>query len=197
MKNIFKIIACGFIVTSLVVFGFGQRGSFGGGSRSFGGGSSFSSSRTSSSSSSSSSFGRSGGFGSSNSTRSSNVRSYSSPSYSRQSFNSSVRSSSVRVNVRSNYRIGYRPSLSVHYYGHPYFYNGLNVYWYGDGYYSTYPGGPLLLGNPGMPGYSAAYGYDPYYNAPVATPGYFLWSILGGLILLIVLGIIIKSMLDN
>ena len=70
----------------------------------------------------------------------------------------------TRMSYRTSYRVGYRPSLSIHYYGNPYGYMGHMLYWYGGGYYAYTPGGPLMLGNPGMPGYQAAYGYDPGYN---------------------------------
>ena len=179
MKNNFtKILISSLIAAILVVSGYSQRGgSFGGGSRSFGGGSSsFSSGRSSSSYSGTSSFGRSGGFGGNRTTSSS---SYSRPStsYSRPSYSTSF---------RSNYRVGYRVPVGTRYYGNPYFYGGHSLYWYGGGYFSYYPGSPLILGNPGMPGYGASYGYSPgmsggYYVNP-------LWYILG---IVIIGGVII------
>ena len=192
-NNILKLIS--FVVIALFAMSaFAQRGSFGGGSRSssssFGGGrSSFSSGSGSSFSGRSSSFGSSSSFG--------GGRSYATPSYSRPSTYGSTRTYS---SVRSSYRVGYRPSLSVHFYGNPYAWGGHQIYWYGGGYYSLYPGGPLILGNSGMPGYGAAYGYDPYGNvaptgyAPVAPVAYNpLGLIIGFVIALLIVVIVIRA----
>ena len=57
----------------------------------------------------------------------------------------------------------------MHYYGIPYTWHGSSVYWYGHGYYSTYPGGPLYLGTNLMPGYNVAYSYDPGYETQTTS----------------------------
>ena len=46
---------------------------------------------------------------------------------------------------------------------------GRSIYWYGGGYYAYYPGGPLMLGTAGMPGYADAYGYNPGYDSGVVV----------------------------
>ena len=79
------------------------------------------------------------------------------PSNYRQNTSSTVNrpsTTTTRMSYRTSYRVGYRPSLSIHYYGNPYGYMGHMLYWYGGGYYAYTPGGPLMLGNPGMPGYA-------------------------------------------
>ena len=137
LLNLITIIA----ILVLATTGFSQRrsgGSFGGSSRS-----SYGSSRTFTSTSSR--------YGATRSTSNYNrTRSYSRPT----------------TSYRSSLRVGYRPSVSVHFYGHPYVYGGRSLYWYGGGYYAYYPGGPLMLGVATMPGYNDSYGYDPGMVAP-------------------------------
>ena len=182
-------------------------GSFGGGSRSsssfggsssshsssFGGSSSRSSYSSIPSSSSSNfsgtnhvstgSFGRSGVMPASGSTRSSSSYSRPTSSYS----------------VRSRYAPGYRPSVSVHYYGYggsPLYYGGRRIYWYGNGYYSYDPGGPLIMGNSGMPGYQAAYGYDPSGTVVVSNAGggfTTLWVIISLIAIVVLIGIFARA----
>jgi len=101
----------------------------------------------------------------------------------------------------TSYRAGYRPPLSVHFYGRPYSWGGRQIYWYGNGYYSLFPGGPLILGNAGMPGYGAAYGYNPYAVAPVVgrpivvqpNPFGFVWYVLGTLLIFVIIIAIVRS----
>jgi hypothetical protein len=95
-----------------------------------------------------------------------------------------------RVNSVSNFRPGYRLPSSVNYFGNPYRYNGLRIYWYGHGFYSTYPGGPLIMGNPMMPGYRAAYGYNPYATS---SPFGIVLDILGVFVLLLLFFIILRA----
>lgn len=144
--NMFKLFFAVLMVCVLAVAGFGQR-SHGGFN------------------------GRSGGFHSSaGSSFSSAPRSTGSfrRSQSTSSFLRSSRSSRPAGSLnRSSFRAGFRPSVSVHYFGYGgpgYFYGGHRVYWYGKGYYALYPGGPFIMGNPAMPGYSESMGYYPGYG---------------------------------
>ena len=176
MKATFRFFLSLLMVCILAVAGFSQRGRSGG---SFGGGGSFRSSFGSSSRSSSGSFTRStpsysaprstisrptGSF-----TRSTPTRSFGSPRTTTTTRSGSFARSRPTTRISAGFRVGYRPSLSVHYYGHPYLYGGRSIYWYGGGYYSYGPGMPLYLGNAGMPGYGAAYSYDPGYDQTTTT----------------------------
>lgn len=216
--KIFNTIAIALSILALSVAGFSQRGHGGmgrsGGSSSFSSHSSFGGggggySRPSQSFSS-------GGMGRSGSVNSapyrSNSSSFNRPSMSRSgsAYNSSAYRGST-YHSTYHYSVGSRmPSIYVnHYYGgRSYYYGGSPIYWYGGGYYSTYPGGPLVLGSSYMPGYNDAYGYDPTggnggnsnynpnyngngYNGPVVVYHSF-WSTPFGvlLVILIVVGVV-------
>ena len=221
MKNLISKLTLIFVVAAMAASGFAQRGgssgSFGGGRSSFGGGSSKSYSAPSGRSSfttggTGSSFG--GGRTSSNANtttkRSSNTSSFttggsgnsttfgggrpSTATSTTRSNTSTSTSTSTRRTYVSEYRPGYRPSVSINYYGNPYSYLGHSIYWYGGGYYAYYPGGPLMVGTPSMPGYAAAYGYNPGYvsDAPVFLS--MVWYIIGGVVMIVVVVAVIRAL---
>lgn len=90
----------------------------------------------------------------------------------------SGRTTSTWTADRGNYRIGYRPSIG---YSNVYYYGGRDIYMYPGNAYSYYPGGPIM-------GY---YDYYPGYQRSSFWGSLFLWTLVGGgvLVLLIVIGL--------
>jgi len=73
---------------------------------------------------------------------------------------------------------------------------GHSLYWYGGGWYSYSPGGPLYMGNVGMPGYADTYGYNPTYvgggmaPAPEAVaPNPFVWVLYVAIGLIVIIAL--------